>query len=329
MMVCVCVCVCVCAQVEAGHAELPAEALPRRLSGGHAAEEEERLRHTQRHRELRGTNKGIYVQRGTTSILGKPFSSLYMYCRCLQTGGFTVCVHQVTSLPPSLSLLQRIITKIRSLPGNDKCADCSCPEPEWLSVNLGILTCINCCGRHRELSVQYSRIRSLKLDKIKTTELLVRSYMCNRRWYHGGSLTHKHTAFEAAFIVLWLISRVLIGEFPLYLCLLLKLNGLCVCLLQIALVMGNGVLNEVLEANLTDPKPSPDATTYTLTPSHTHTHTQHPHTTHTCIGNLLMRFTVCVFRRDQRQEFIVSKYMQRKYIEHTIGKESLLQVGTK
>ena len=30
--------------------------------------------------------------------------------------------------------------------------------------------------------------------------------------------------------------------------------------LQIALVMGNGVLNEVLEANITDLKPTPEST---------------------------------------------------------------------
>ncbi len=69
--------------------------------------------------------------------------------------------------------LQLIIAKIRSLPGNNRCVDCGAPDPPWLSVNLGILMCINCSGRHRELSVQYSRIRSLTLDKLKTTELLV------------------------------------------------------------------------------------------------------------------------------------------------------------
>ncbi len=117
--------------------------------------------------------------------------------------------------------LQKIIAKIRSLPGNDRCCDCGAADPEWLSVNLGILTCINCSGRHRELSVQYSRIRSLTLDQIKTTELLV-----------GPCLTPR-----PSFIFLLSLS-------------------------QIALVMGNGLLNEVLEANLTDPKPSPDTPLY-------------------------------------------------------------------
>ena len=58
-------------------------------------------------------------------------------------------------------------------PGNDRCCECNAPDPEWLSVNLGLLICIHCSGRHRELGVQYSRIRSLKLDALKTSELLV------------------------------------------------------------------------------------------------------------------------------------------------------------
>lgn len=66
-----------------------------------------------------------------------------------------------------------IIAKICALPGNNRCADCGAADPEWLSVNLGILICIQCSGRHREMSVQYSRIRSLKLDQLKTHELLV------------------------------------------------------------------------------------------------------------------------------------------------------------
>ena len=59
--------------------------------------------------------------------------------------------------------------------GNKHCCDCGNPDPEWLSVNLGVLMCIHCSGRHRELGVQYSRIRSLKLDALKTSELLVRN----------------------------------------------------------------------------------------------------------------------------------------------------------
>lgn len=50
---------------------------------------------------------------------------------------------------------------------------CSLSDPTWLSTNLGILTCIECSGIHRELGVHYSRIQSLTLDVLSTSELLV------------------------------------------------------------------------------------------------------------------------------------------------------------
>ncbi|XP_048658365.1 arf-GAP with SH3 domain, ANK repeat and PH domain-containing protein 1 [Marmota marmota marmota] len=46
-------------------------------------------------------------------------------------------------------------------------------EPTWLSTNLGILTCIECSGIHREMGVHISRIQSLELDKLGTSELLL------------------------------------------------------------------------------------------------------------------------------------------------------------
>lgn len=56
-------------------------------------------------------------------------------------------------------------------------------EPTWLSTNLGILTCIECSGIHREMGVHVSRIQSLELDKLGTSELLVSS-VCDL--YFGG-----------------------------------------------------------------------------------------------------------------------------------------------
>lgn len=50
---------------------------------------------------------------------------------------------------------------------------CLSTEPTWLSTNLGILTCIECSGIHREMGVHISRIQSLELDKLGTSELLV------------------------------------------------------------------------------------------------------------------------------------------------------------
>ncbi|XP_050224011.1 ADP-ribosylation factor GTPase-activating protein AGD3 [Mercurialis annua] len=56
-----------------------------------------------------------------------------------------------------IEVLQRVI-------GNDKCADCGAPEPDWASLNLGVLVCIECSGVHRNLGVHISKVRSLTLD---------------------------------------------------------------------------------------------------------------------------------------------------------------------
>ncbi|XP_038666074.1 arf-GAP with SH3 domain, ANK repeat and PH domain-containing protein 1-like isoform X3 [Scyliorhinus canicula] len=70
-------------------------------------------------------------------------------------------------------LTKAIIEDVQRMPGNDVCCDCGAPDPTWLSTNLGILTCIECSGIHREMGVHISRIQSLELDKLGTSELLL------------------------------------------------------------------------------------------------------------------------------------------------------------
>ncbi|XP_061582962.1 arf-GAP with SH3 domain, ANK repeat and PH domain-containing protein 2 isoform X2 [Cololabis saira] len=74
----------------------------------------------------------------------------------------------------SVEDLTRAITDdIRRMPGNNSCCDCGAPDPGWLSTNLGILTCIECSGIHREMGVHVSRIQSLSLDSLGTSDLLL------------------------------------------------------------------------------------------------------------------------------------------------------------
>jgi Arf-GAP/GTPase/ANK repeat/PH domain-containing protein 1/3 len=56
------------------------------------------------------------------------------------------------------------VEAIKQMTGNDRCADCDAPNPDWASANLGILVCIECSGIHRNLGTHISKVRSLELD---------------------------------------------------------------------------------------------------------------------------------------------------------------------
>ncbi|KAI4233321.1 MAG: hypothetical protein LQ349_004475 [Xanthoria aureola] len=73
--------------------------------------------------------------------------------------------------------------------GNAWCADCgSNIKTEWVSINLGIVLCIECSGIHRSLGTHISKIRSLTLDTTSFTTdivellLLVGNRVSNMVW---------------------------------------------------------------------------------------------------------------------------------------------------
>ncbi|KAM4522093.1 arf-GAP with SH3 domain, ANK repeat and PH domain-containing protein 2b [Odontesthes bonariensis] len=70
-------------------------------------------------------------------------------------------------------LTKAIVMEVKRMSGNDSCCDCGAAGPTWLSTNLGVLICIECSGIHREMGVHYSRIQSLDLDVLGTSELLL------------------------------------------------------------------------------------------------------------------------------------------------------------
>jgi Arf-GAP/SH3 domain/ANK repeat/PH domain-containing protein len=54
--------------------------------------------------------------------------------------------------------------------GNKVCADCGSENKvDWVSINLGIVICIECSGIHRSLGTHISKVRSLTLDTISFT----------------------------------------------------------------------------------------------------------------------------------------------------------------
>ncbi|KAI8373460.1 hypothetical protein EDC96DRAFT_499449 [Choanephora cucurbitarum] len=52
---------------------------------------------------------------------------------------------------------------------NHNCVDCNARDPEWCSLNLGVLLCIECSGIHRSLGTHVSKVRSLTMDTTSYT----------------------------------------------------------------------------------------------------------------------------------------------------------------
>ncbi|KAH0743073.1 hypothetical protein KY290_031066 [Solanum tuberosum] len=77
---------------------------------------------------------------------------------------------------------------LREVPGNDKWSDCGASEPDWASLNLGILICIECSGIHQNLGVHISKVRSITLDvRVWEPTILdlfrtLGNYYCNSMW---------------------------------------------------------------------------------------------------------------------------------------------------
>jgi hypothetical protein len=91
---------------------------------------------------------------------------------------------------PDFSLLNKLRQHNES---NTYCADCATRNPEWCSLNLGILICIECSGIHRSLGTHISKVRSLLLDSASFTcdivQLLftIGNATCNDIYEHGDT----------------------------------------------------------------------------------------------------------------------------------------------
>jgi recombinational DNA repair protein (RecF pathway) len=87
------------------------------------------------------------------------------------------------------------ISRFRENPDNRHCFDCGARmDPSWVSITFAVSLCLNCSGRHRQLGVHVSFVRSLEMDKFTPDQLLALELGGNAR---AGIEIHKPADYSS------------------------------------------------------------------------------------------------------------------------------------
>jgi hypothetical protein len=54
-----------------------------------------------------------------------------------------------------------LLNKIRALPENSVCFDCTAPKPGWAALPHGVFVCIDCAQSHRNLGRHISQTKAI------------------------------------------------------------------------------------------------------------------------------------------------------------------------
>ncbi|KAI9090971.1 hypothetical protein DFS34DRAFT_337330 [Phlyctochytrium arcticum] len=88
--------------------------------------------------------------------------------------GLTISLEHMPSGDWELQVPGKVLEIIRDYDAsNSVCAECTSRGPDWISINLGCVICIDCSGIHRSLGTHITKIRSLTLDTVTWTPELM------------------------------------------------------------------------------------------------------------------------------------------------------------
>lgn len=115
----------------------------------------------------------VIAPQSTVTLLAQSQEEMQLWMQVLQNATAS-SLGMAVKQPRASVMAKTVMGRVRAVDGNQRCADCEMANPQWASINLGVVFCTACAGIHRQMGVHISKVRSLELDTKEWSAPLVK-----------------------------------------------------------------------------------------------------------------------------------------------------------
>jgi hypothetical protein len=108
----------------------------------------------------------VIAPQSTVTLLAQSQEEMQLWMQVLQNATAS-SLGMAVKQPRASVMAKTVMGRVRAVDGNQRCADCEMANPQWASINLGVVFCTACAGIHRQMGVHISKVRVGRIYSVR------------------------------------------------------------------------------------------------------------------------------------------------------------------